>query len=79
MGISLHLAMGADNDLYTDFHELFTGLHEEADKRDAEDHQKELDERRQEEDKCRRSDPAYQEFSDNYANDTIKEQDKCEE
>jgi len=43
-------------------------------------HQKQLEERqRQEEDKWRASDPAYQEFSERYVDDTIKEQDQCEE
>ena len=41
--------------------------------------QQQMDERRRREDEWRESDPAYQEFSDSYANETIKEQDKCKE
>ena len=79
MGITLHLSTGADNDLYTDFHDLFTGLCEEANRRDAEDQQKEQDERRRREGECRLSDPAYREFSDSYSSAAQEEQDQCEE
>ena len=41
--------------------------------------QQQMDERRRREDECLESDQSYQEFSETYTNETIKEQDKCAE
>lgn len=73
MGITRHLSTGADNDLYTDFHDLFTGLCEEANRRDAEDDQKQQDERRKQWDDWLGSETSYQPSSTDLNRNRIEE------